>query len=103
MLKNDEVMSAIQARQDGALAAVVADREERMSFWTRVMRDEGTDPAHRLKASELLGKACGDFLQRVQAEISGPPAPPTIVVSFVSPEDVQGCGAAEAEEGEARS
>lgn len=39
----------------------VADSKERRQFWTRVMNDRGTKMADRLKASELLGKADGDF------------------------------------------
>lgn len=55
---------------------LVADRIERQEFWTRIMRGEELEndliPSmkDRMKASELLGKTQGDFIDRV--EHSGP-------------------------------
>lgn len=44
----------------------IADATERQEFWTALMRDEGQDMKDRLKASEILGKAQGDFIQKVE-------------------------------------
>jgi hypothetical protein len=53
----------LQAQQSDPL---IATREDRQRFWTRVMM--GLEPdvrmADRLKASELLGKASADFIER---------------------------------------
>lgn len=42
--------------------------KRRRDFWERVMNDESKDMRDRLKASELLGKAGGDFVERVRHE-----------------------------------
>lgn len=42
----------------------IADASERQRFWTTVMRDEEEEMRDRQKASELLGKAQGDFIER---------------------------------------
>ena len=69
LLKNVEVKAAIAARQAPNSAARIADRQERQSFWTHVMRDPDEDMRNRLKAAELLGKSECDFAERV--EVSG--------------------------------
>ena len=66
MLKNVEVKAAIAARQAPNSAARIADRQERQSFWTQVMRDPDEDMRNRLKAAELLGKSECDFVEKVE-------------------------------------
>ena len=62
----------VNARRDQRTLAI-ADREERQAWWTAVMRGEpdGTAPtlSERLRASELLGRAQGDFVER--REVTG--------------------------------
>ena len=60
---------------------MIASREERQTFWTAILRDPETELRDRLRASELLGRSEGDFLERV-LDIT-PPTPPSIIVSFV--------------------
>jgi len=79
--------SKVQQRIDGLRKAIeeeaIADAKERQRFWTEVMRDQGADMKHRLKASELLAKAQGDFVER--REISGPdgkPIPARVVIEW---------------------
>jgi len=71
----------VKAREAAAASdSSIADALERRRFWTTMMRSDGTDgrpalePKDRLKASELLGKAGGDFVTRV--EQSGPDGGP---------------------------
>jgi len=66
MLKNVEILSAIQAREEAHMESAIADRKERQTFLTRVMRDEEQGMPQRLKASELLCRIAGDFLDRVE-------------------------------------
>ena len=68
LLKNPDVAAAIRAREAERQAGIVATREERLKFYTQVMRNVEEDTKHRLKAAELLGKAEGDFLERVEVE-----------------------------------
>jgi len=69
LLTKDHIRRAIDAR--AAAGPEVAARQERQAFWTAVMR--GRVPGRvamkdRLRASELLGKSQGDFLERIQHE-----------------------------------
>ena len=43
----------------------IADATERQEFWSSVIRDKDEVMAMRLKASELLGKRQGDFVDRL--------------------------------------
>lgn len=55
------------AAQDGAgTDSGVASRLDRQRLWTAIMLDAGAKTPDRLKASELLGKSEGDFLDRVR-------------------------------------
>lgn len=85
LLRNPLIVEAIKERSRymAKTFKVIADREERQSLWTAVMRNE--DPHHkeerdangvpipqgnipipiRLKAAELLGKSEGDFIDNV--------------------------------------
>ena len=84
-LKKPKINVAIKEREDKRLSPLIAKREERQEFWTSMMRDKTRKDDIRLKASELLAKSEGDFLDR--AELSGPNGsplnPPQLVINFV--------------------
>lgn len=81
ILKNTEIRAAIQQREQERTDSMIATREERQRFWTTILRDPETDLRDRLRASELLGKSEGDFLEKM-IDIT-PPAPPNIEVHFI--------------------
>ncbi len=62
LLKNPEIKNAMSEYRN----AMIADRNERLKFWTDIMRDNNQDLKHRLRASELLGKAQADFTEKVE-------------------------------------
>jgi len=66
LMKLPQVQSAIAER--AAADPLVADRERRQRFWTQVMEGDGifakAKLVDRLKASELLAKSQGDFVER---------------------------------------
>lgn len=68
-LKKPQIKEAIAEREKISSESRIADRQERQSFWTSVMRDPEEDMRNRLKAAELLGKSECDFAERV--EVSG--------------------------------
>ena len=68
LLKHPEVAAAIRARETERKSAAIANREARLIFWTSVMYDVTHSIRDRLRASELLAKAEGDFLDRVEVE-----------------------------------
>ena len=63
LLKKAEIQQAMQEIKD----SFIADRNERLKFWSATMRDSNEDMKHRLKASELLGKAQSDFTEKIEA------------------------------------
>ena len=65
-LKKPEISQAIKERESSRNKLLIATREKRQRFWTRIMEDENADMKDRLKASELLGKSEGDFTDRVE-------------------------------------
>ena len=85
ILKNTEIQAAIQNREKARNSAAIATRDERQTFWTSVLRDPETELRDRLRASELLGKSEGDFLERV-LDLT-PPEIPAIQVVFVDAAD----------------
>ncbi len=65
-VRKPAIQAAIKERVDADPA--VADREVRQRFWTTTMGNVAADMSHRLKASELLGRSQGDFVDRHQIE-----------------------------------
>jgi phage terminase small subunit len=65
LLQKTSVSEAIKAREATESRARIASRQQRQEFWTETMVDSGAEMKDRLKASELLGKSEGDFLDRV--------------------------------------
>jgi len=70
LLKNARVQAEVQRLSQPAKQAAIATREERLAFYTAMMRGDAQDK-DRLKAAELLGKVQGDFIERQQVEHSG--------------------------------
>lgn len=68
LLKNVEVSQAIDAAITERRSKLIATREQRQQFWTDVMTDTEQDMRSRLRASELLAKSEGDFLEKVQVQ-----------------------------------
>jgi phage terminase small subunit len=71
LLRNPRIVEAIREREasrrpHSPVALVIATRQERQAFWTKVMNDGEAELSARLKASELLGKSEGDFLERLE-------------------------------------
>ena len=64
LLTKAHVQTAISEQSKVQQSATIADAQERKAFWTTVMRGEESELKDRLKASELLGKAGGDFIER---------------------------------------
>ena len=85
LLTKPDIADAIREREKERTDAMIATREERQTFWTSVLRDPETELRDRLRASELLGKSEGDFLERV-LDLT-PPEIPAIQVCFVDASD----------------
>lgn len=66
LLRNPEIAAVIKARESKEVRPLVSTRQQRQAFWSEVMNAKETDMAHRLKASELLGKSEADFTDKLQ-------------------------------------
>ena len=78
LLKNVEILTAIQERENRRIQPLIMTREERQTMWSEIARDKGERTQDRLKASELLGKSEADFVER--QEISGPDQGPVLIM-----------------------
>jgi phage terminase small subunit len=59
------IKQAIAERHKKEYNPLIATRQQRQAFWTQVMNDNNKTMPDRLKASELLGKSEGDFVEKV--------------------------------------
>ncbi len=89
-LKNTTICNLIKYKRDKEAEPFIATRKERQEFWTKVTNGETKDKilnkngeeieikpkmSDRLKASELLGKSQGDFIDRVSVTDDRPDIP----------------------------
>lgn len=65
LLTFDDVREYLEQRNEEISKANTADIEEIREFWTATMRDTDEKTGERLKASELLAKTLGAFLDRL--------------------------------------
>ncbi|MEQ1896773.1 MAG: terminase small subunit [Vicinamibacterales bacterium] len=65
----DHIQQAIDVRAQRDPA--VWTRQQRQQFWTRIANDPETPIRERLKASELLGRSQGDFIERRLLRLEG--------------------------------
>jgi phage terminase small subunit len=88
LLRKPHIAAAVLKLQESD--PLVATRKERQEFWTKAFRGElpDFDSKDRLRASELLGKASGDFLERI-ANPDGSPLGPAV---FVVPPTIDDMG-----------
>jgi phage terminase small subunit len=84
-LENPRIAEAIRKRSEKKLRPLIASREDRQRFWSRKMNSAEASLSDRLRASELLGKSEGDFIER--REISGPNGGPLVVRKIILPDN----------------
>lgn len=66
LMANPRIIAAIQAREKERNENAIATREERQRFFTAIMRDNEQPTRDRIRATELLGKSEGDFVDRTE-------------------------------------
>ena len=81
-ITKDNILEAIQSRENKRMESTILTREERQAFWSDIIRNEDEkNIMAKLKASELLAKSEGDFLDR--HELTGKDgAPRKVILSF---------------------
>lgn len=86
-LKKPKILESIKDRENKRIASTILTREERQAFWSDIIRNEDEkNIMAKLKASELLAKSEGDFLDRHELTgKDGAPldaAPRKVILSF---------------------
>lgn len=86
-ITKDNILEAIQSRENKRMESTILTREERQAFWSDIIRSEDEkNIMAKLKASELLAKSEGDFLDRHELTgKDGAPldaAPRKVILSF---------------------
>ena len=86
-ITKDNILEAIQSRENKRMESTILTREERQAFWSDIIRNEDEkNIMAKLKASELLAKSEGDFLDRHELTgKDGAPldaAPRKVILSF---------------------
>ena len=64
LLEHVGVKEAIRQREALRNSGFIANRRARQIFWTKTMLDDTAHMTNRLRASELLGRSEGDFLEK---------------------------------------
>ena len=86
-LTKPDIAKAIKDRENKRMKSTILTREERQAFWSDIIRNEDEkNIMAKLKASELLAKSEGDFLDRHELTgKDGAPldaAPRKVILSF---------------------
>ncbi len=68
-LQKPTVRKAIESLRLTTTSSAIMTRRERQELWSAMIRDKSIPTMARLRASELLGKSQGDFIDR--QELSG--------------------------------
>lgn len=81
LMDNEKIVDAIHERESNRDTTEIMTREQRKIFWTEIARDSSRSIRDRLRASELLAKSEGDFIDR--REITGRNGEPVTVASIL--------------------
>lgn len=87
LLQNVAIQNAIHERNKLIESDRIATMEEVKQFWTNTMRDDENDKKDRLKASELIAKTNGAFIDKV--EHSGTVTNKNIDLTHLSDEELE--------------
>jgi phage terminase small subunit len=88
LLGKARIRVALERLRQQETSDAIATRQERQAMWTPIVRDKNERTRDRLKASELLGRSQGDFIQRREVTgRDGAPLATEILVKFV--EDIE--------------
>ena len=63
---NSNVIARLAELRAAVVAPAILDAIQRQEFWSHIICDDSKDTRDRLRASELLGKAQGDFIERTE-------------------------------------
>lgn len=70
LLAREDFMATVDTVTDPETEAIVQSRTARKRFWARVMNASEAGYKDKIRASELLAKASGDFVDQVNVQFS---------------------------------
>lgn len=71
LLRNAKVVDYIDEKQTALSSSRVADMMEVREFWSETMRNSDNHMRDRLKASEMIARTSGAFLDKVEVKATG--------------------------------
>jgi hypothetical protein len=71
LIKDPRIIARIQELHEQAASAAVLTRQARMELLTNIAMDETQHTRSRLNAIDILNKMDGDYVKRIEANISG--------------------------------
>ena len=69
LLKKVEIQQALKQNFEEKRDNLIADVTTIQQFWTKTMNDSECDMKYRLRASELLAKSLGLFIEQQKVEV----------------------------------
>lgn len=69
LMKNKEIIRRLKYREEYGMDRRERVMEELTEFWRGVMKAELEETKDKLRASQLLGKAAGVFVHRIEADV----------------------------------
>ena len=70
LLRNSKIITRLKELGDATISDSIATMTEIKEFWTNIIRNKEEASKNRLKASELMAKSYGAFLEKL--EITAP-------------------------------
>ena len=71
LANTDEISTRLQELQEASANDIILDRQGRMIILTQIALDEELFPKPRMQAIDLLNKMDGQYVQKIEATVSG--------------------------------
>lgn len=71
LANTDEISTRLQELQEASANDLILDRQGRMIILTQIALDEELFPKPRMQAIDLLNKMDGQYVQKIEATVSG--------------------------------
>lgn len=71
LANTDEISTRLQELQEASANDLILDRQGRMIILTQIALDEELIPKPRMQAIDLLNKMDGQYVQKIEATVSG--------------------------------
>jgi phage terminase small subunit len=70
LMNNPKVVSRLKELRDKLASESIMTAQERMEWLTRLVRDEGEDTTDKLKAIDIMNKMSGEYVTKIDGNLS---------------------------------